>query len=133
MTEKELEEILRRNPDLRVAGEWRPVKRRIVASNSLSDEFVELWSQLGGEELQREYRFAPPRRWRFDFALPEKKIAIEINGGVWSNGRHVRGRGYLKDREKINTAQALGWRVFELGTGQVTVDFVRQILETARS
>lgn len=128
MTEKELAEILRRNPDISIIGDWQP-SRSSIAAGSLAEKFADLWAQLGGKELQREYRFAPPRRWRFDFALPEEKIAIEINGGVWSYGRHVRGRGYLNDREKINTAQTMGWRVFELGTGQVTVDSVRQILE----
>ena len=58
-----------------------------------------------------EYRFAPPRRWRFDFAWPELLIAVEVEGGVWSRGRHVRGRGYLGDLEKYNAAVVMGWRV----------------------
>lgn len=41
----------------------------------------------------------------------------------------MRGAGYLRDREKVNAAQAAGWRVFELGTGQVTVDNVQRIIE----
>jgi very-short-patch-repair endonuclease len=59
-----------------------------------------------------EYRFAPPRRWRFDYAWPDKKVAMEIEGGVWIRGRHTRGAGYIRDMEKYNMATKLGWRVF---------------------
>lgn len=59
----------------------------------------------------REYRFHDKRRWRFDFAWPEKKIAVEIEGGVWTGGRHTRGAGFIADAEKYNTAALLGWRV----------------------
>jgi very-short-patch-repair endonuclease len=58
-----------------------------------------------------EYRFHPVRRWRFDMAFPEPKVAVEIEGGVWTGGRHVRGKGFRKDCEKYNTAAAMGWRV----------------------
>jgi hypothetical protein len=40
-------------------------------------------------------------------------MAVEINGGVWTGGRHIRGVGYQKDLEKLNLAQAAGWRVFQ--------------------
>ena len=84
---------------------------------------------LGGAELATEHRFHPERRWRFDYAHLPTKTAIEINGGVWSGGRHNRGAGYLRDREKVNAAQMLGWKVFELGTGQVTPANVQAIIE----
>lgn len=60
-----------------------------------------------------EYRFHPERRWRFDAAWPERKVAIEIHGGVHRHGHHTRGTGFLDDREKMAEAQLLGWRVFE--------------------
>lgn len=59
------------------------------------------------------------RRWRFDFSFPESKIAVEVEGGVHTNGRHNRGAGYEKDLEKYNEAVKLGWRVFRYTTGQV--------------
>lgn len=58
-----------------------------------------------------EYRFAADRKWRFDFASPSAMIAVEINGGVWSNGRHSRGSGLVKEYEKMRAAACLGWRV----------------------
>jgi len=68
---------------------------------------------------EREYRFDPSRRWRFDFAYPDKKIAIECEGGIWANGRHNRGSGYVKDCEKYNTAAVLGWRIIRITTENV--------------
>lgn len=58
-----------------------------------------------------ELRFAPPRRWRIDVALPEHKLAVEIDGAVWRNGRHSRGSGVVKDMEKYAALAAHGWRV----------------------
>jgi hypothetical protein len=49
--------------------------------------------------------------WRFDFAWPDRLVAVEIDGGVWSRGRHTRGAGYIEDRRKLNRAVQLGWRV----------------------
>lgn len=66
-----------------------------------------------------EYRFSPPRRWRFDFAWPDRLIALECEGGVWTQGRHVRGSGFLRDAEKYNTAALLGWRLLRVTPKQI--------------
>jgi len=63
------------------------------------------------EGFVREFSFHPTRRWKFDFAHPGLKIAVEIEGGIWSNGRHVRGKGYQEDAIKYNEAVKLGWRL----------------------
>lgn len=68
-------------------------------------------SQLGAECI-KEHRFYRQRMWRFDYALPAYKIALEVEGGVYTEGRHVRPKGFLGDMEKYNTATLLGWRVF---------------------
>lgn len=65
----------------------------------------------GLPEPVAEFRFHNQRRWRFDYAFPAQKIAVEVEGGIWSGGRHTRGAGFLKDMEKYNAATALGWRV----------------------
>ncbi len=59
-----------------------------------------------------EYRFHPKRKWRFDYAWPEQKVALEIEGGIWTLGRHTRGAGFRADMEKYNEAGRAGWRVF---------------------
>jgi len=68
---------------------------------------------------KREYRFHNKRRWRFDFAWPEKKVAVEIEGGIWHGGRHTRGRGFQADCEKYNAASEDGWTVFRFTPKQV--------------
>ncbi len=60
---------------------------------------------------EREYRFHPRRRWRFDFAWPRYMLAVEVDGGIYSRGRHVRGGGFERDAEKRNAAVIAGWRV----------------------
>lgn len=79
-----------------------------------------------------EYKFHETRRWRFDFAFLDSKLAIEVNGGVWKNGRHNRGAGYLKDLEKLNEAAACGWKVLQFTPSQIftmyALDLIKRIL-----
>lgn len=58
-----------------------------------------------------EYRFAAPRRFRFDYCWKEQKIALEVQGGLFTGGRHVRGAALLKEHEKLNEACIRGYRV----------------------
>lgn len=58
-----------------------------------------------------EYVFAKPRKWRFDFCWLAEGVALEIQGGLFVQGRHTRGAALLKEHEKLNAAAALGWRV----------------------
>ena len=68
----------------------------------------------------REYMFHPKRKWRFDFAFPDKKLAVEIEGGTWNEGRHNRGSSIENDFEKYAEAAVLGWRVMRFSTGMAT-------------
>lgn len=78
-----------------------------------------------------EYRFHPTRRWRFDWCWPERKIALEIEGGVWTKGRHTRGKGFMGDMAKYNAAALQGYRVFRCTPNQIHIgmQIVRQALE----
>jgi very-short-patch-repair endonuclease len=68
---------------------------------------------------EREVKFHPRRKWRFDLAWREQRVAVEVEGGAWTNGRHVRGAGYLSDCEKYNQAQLMGWIVLRFCPDQV--------------
>lgn len=59
----------------------------------------------------KEYRFHPDRKWRMDYAWPSEKLALEVEGGVWTGGRHTRPQGFLGDMEKYNAAASMGWRI----------------------
>ena len=82
-----------------------------MTKSDLEDAFAFQLDALGIPYM-REYRFAPPRRWKFDFAWVEQKVAFEIEGGVWVNGRHNRPQGYISDCEKYNRATELDWHVY---------------------
>lgn len=92
--------------------------------------------QLMDEDMpipDREHRFHQIRRWRLDFAYPELKIGIEIEGGVWTRGRHNRPIGFIKDCEKYNMAQEMGWRIFRYTKESIedwsAVQQIRRVLE----
>ena len=90
-----------------------------------------------GVECIKEYRFHPERRWRFDFAIPKYKIAIEIDGGVWTYGRHNRAQGYIADMTKFNEAAALGWVVLKFTPQEqyktATLKLIKKTIETIES
>jgi very-short-patch-repair endonuclease len=87
-----------------------------------SDGERALLTQIGWASLPDpavEYPFAKPRRWRFDLAWPDRKLAVEVEGGTWVDGRHSRGAGFEKDAEKYAEAAVLGWRVIRVTTAMV--------------
>ena len=69
------------------------------------------YRQQGLPEPVFEYRFHQERKWRLDIAWPTARLAIEVQGGVWTGGRHNRGAAMLKEWEKLNTLAGMGWRV----------------------
>jgi len=98
-----------------------------LTKNSLQYNF-------NGLEFYSEVMFHHKRRWRFDYACSEHGIAIEVEGGVYTNGRHVRSTGYVKDMEKYNYASALGWHIIRVTPDQFElyehVKFIDMILDT---
>lgn len=68
-----------------------------------------------------EHRFHGTRRWRFDWAFPETRLAVEVEGGVFltGGGRHSRGAGFRNDTEKYAEALILGWRVLRVLPEQI--------------
>ena len=90
-----------------------------MSKSDLEATFALQLRSLGLPEPEREYRFHPVRRWRFDMAWPDAMLAAEVEGGVWTRGRHTRGAGYVADCEKYNAATMLGWRVLRIPTPMV--------------
>ncbi len=65
-----------------------------------------------------EYRYDSLRRFKFDYANLRLKIAIEMEGGIYTGTGHAKTGRYLKDMEKYNHAQIKGWIVLRYGHGQ---------------
>lgn len=143
-TKKQLERMLADNPEVSIQNDntssesptdaQKQLKRAV--RESLSRLFLAHWKRNELPDLESEYKFHPERRWKFDFAIPDKKIAIEVEGGTRQYGRHNRAEGYAKDAEKYNAAQAMGWQVFRLSDvmlkeGQDAVDAYLQPVREA--
>ena len=95
--------------------------------NPLAAKCEQLWRIWNGPELAKEYRFHTARRWRFDYYHEPTRTAIELEGGLYSAGRHTRAAGYLGDIDKYNAAAMQGITVLRLGTGQVDAAHVAEI------
>lgn len=78
-----------------------------------------------------EHAFYPTRDWRFDYAWIEPRVALEVEGGVWTHGRHTRGSGFVKDMEKYNAAATLGWRVLRVMPDKLTAAFTVETIRRA--
>ncbi|CAB3892161.1 MULTISPECIES: hypothetical protein [Achromobacter] len=93
------------------------------AASKGEEEFVLQLRALHLPPPQREFRFHPHRAFRFDFAWPQlpcgRRLAVEIEGGIHSGGRHVRPQGYKRDLEKYNSAVALGWTLLRFSSSMV--------------
>lgn len=97
----------------------------------LRDAFTALCKSALGAECVKEYRFHPVRRWRFYYALPSFKIALEVEGGVWTGGRHTSPTGFLGDMEKYNTATLLGWKVLRTTPKELYTQKTFNLLKSA--
>lgn len=80
-------------------------------------------------EFEQEFKFHPKRKWRADFHIVGKKILVEVEGGIWSGGRHTRGKGYIGDMEKYNSATIMGFQVLRFSTEQVKSGLAVQQIE----
>ena len=80
-------------------------------------------------EFEQEFEFHPKRKWRADFHLVGKKILVEVEGAIWSGGRHTRGKGYIGDMEKYNVATMMGYQVIRFSTDQVKSGHAIQQIE----
>ena len=87
---------------------------------SAGEESLAFQMKALGIRFERQVRFAPPRRWTFDFVVPVgmSKMAVEVEGGNWSGG-HKRGAAADTDYEKFNEAALSGWWVLRFSTAMV--------------
>lgn len=99
-----------------------------MSRNKLADQMLE---QLLPAGCVAEYRFHPTRKWRFDYAWPEYRIALEVEGAIWTGGRHTSGAGYSKDIEKYNAAVLCGWRLLRITRNDFNCGRAGRLIEEA--
>jgi len=108
-----------------------------VPESVLERDFLLACREMGLPESEREYRFDAKRRWRIDFAWPEHRVAVEIEGGDWSGGRHLRGKGFNLDASKYNALTLAGWRLLRFTGTMIETDpfgcvrIVKELLDHA--
>jgi very-short-patch-repair endonuclease len=105
-----------------------------MVKSGLEETLLLLIRAEGLPEPEREWRFHPTRRWRLDFAYPEKRIGIEVQGGTYIRGAHSRGTGLERDYEKYNQAQVLGWDVYQFSRKMIesgeAIETIKRVLES---
>ena len=106
----------------------RTVHRDAQPPSRLERRFADLWRAAGGPPLEAEFRFHPQRRWRADFAHVPSRTLIEIEGGIYVQGRHNRAAGFAADIEKYLEAALAGWRVVRLGRAELTLPVVGRLV-----
>jgi very-short-patch-repair endonuclease len=97
-----------------------------------SGKFELLWMVLRGPKLTPEFKFDDKRKFRFDFYCESNglKVAIELEGGVFIRGRHLRPGGFLRDMEKYNLAASKGILVFRIPSHDISQKWLSPIVET---
>lgn len=136
-------------PALRAKGSWlckahdaqakmsddqptvRVKKKRTRTASGLT--FAQQCSGVGLPVPLPEYTFHPQRKWRFDYAWRDQKLAMEIEGGAFlkDGGRHTRGAGFRNDLAKYAEAAILGWRVIRVLPEQVENGQALKLIERA--
>lgn len=106
-----------------------PLHRPHTGGKDKAPVFATQWRRLVGNDAELiglklypmpEYKFDPTRGFSADFAFVDHMLLLEIDGGTWlkHGGRH----NTDKDREKLNRAAVLGWRVIRFSTQQLDKD-----------
>ena len=69
-----------------------------------------------GRAIRKRLLIAGLKDYRFDFCWPDLMLAVEVEGGIFVNGRHTRGKGFEDDMLKYHHAQRLGFTVYRCGS-----------------
>jgi hypothetical protein len=86
-------------------------KRRANKNKEWITLNLKYWAEANRLELKTEFQFDPARKFRFDWAVPEKKLAWEYEGLMSEKNGHTSLKGFTANTEKYNEAAAQGWRV----------------------
>ena len=110
----------------------RPTGRCQVVSR-LNESF-DFQLRAAGIEFEREYKFHPKRKWKYDFSIVGCRLLIDCDGGQWKQGTgHNTGTGRERDCTKDAEAVLLGWTVLRFPTNMIddgrALDYVEKFIE----
>ena len=110
-----------------VPARKKPTKRKksgvFTTKRSEGEQTLSLQLKALKIAFQEEYQFHPTRKWRSDFYITDTKLLIEVEGGIWTNGRHTTATGYLGDMEKYNEVSKMRFFLLRFNTQQVKSGF----------
>ena len=95
----------------------------------MSAELLHFQMKAIGLKPEAEFRFHDTRKWRADFAFLEQMVLVEFEGGVYTQGRHTRGKGFEADCEKYSEAAAMGYRVLRFTAKHVKSGLALNLIE----
>ena len=113
-TQKDLDNLKAKG--LKVQEQIKPQKKIKIEKVSIEKQTIQLvLEQFKNKNLITDFvtelKFDEKRRFRFDWAIPELKLAIEYEGIFSKKSRHTTVSGYSTDVEKYNLATTQGWIV----------------------
>lgn len=109
-----------------------PKSKKLTGTDEVALCLSHHFAELRFSYYFTEFLFHPTRRWRFDYALPSLKIAVEVSGGVWMPvSGHRSGKGIMRDYAKSNEAQLLGWILLTFTPEQILKGLDIPFLERA--
>ncbi len=97
-------------------------------------KFQAMWEQLGGPQLEFQYRPINGRKFAIDFSHLQTKVAIELEGGIWMTTENGHGKGHAhpkrfkSDCVKYNLLTLNGWKLFRLATGMIKPQYIEPII-----
>jgi hypothetical protein len=109
----------------------RALPRSDLTGPGLHSTFLLALKNRGLPAPDRERRFALPRKWAFDYCWPDEMVALEVEGGVWTGGRHTRGKGFINDMEKYSEAAIRGWCVLRCTPQSLLTSEMLDMIERA--
>ena len=101
--------------------------------NNFARTFEAIWQMLDGPPLEKEFKFHDKRKWRNDYLHRPTRTIIELDGGVYNGGRHVRPKGFIDDCVKLNEATMLGYFLIRIPTGFATEHYIGRIIDHLRT
>jgi very-short-patch-repair endonuclease len=90
--------------------------------------FQRIVEQEIGMKVVEEHQFHSKRKFRFDYAIPQLKIAIEQEGGIYNGKAHGSIKGILRDMEKYSLAASEGWLILRFTPDQIMTNYALHLI-----